>query len=77
MTDKQFLKAIYKTIKDYHKYNASKKLIEEEYVRRYNHHPSDTDNDHWIDSIHYGAGSINSIEEVAKHANESFAKQFA
>ncbi len=53
------------------KYMALLSEIEDEYERRYNHHPSDVDNDSWIDSFHYGTSSmtVKQVEESVELCN--------
>lgn len=65
MTDKQFQRAINKTINKLHEYQASLKVAEDEYYRRYMHYPSDKDNDDWIDSMHVN-GSPLTVKQVEK-----------
>ena len=38
------------------KSKALLEVAEAEYERRYGHHPSDVDDDWWIDTLHYGNG---------------------
>jgi hypothetical protein len=66
MTDKQFQKAIDKArIAFYHRLL---KIAEDEYEKRYNCHPSDVDDDEWIDSMHLIGVSItvSKVEESVK-----------
>ena len=68
MTDKQFQK-ILDTLSDAHRnYLDLLKLAETEIVRRYGVHPSDIDNDDWIDSYHQSCGhmTINQLDESMK-----------
>jgi len=55
MTDLKFQKAINKAQKYLINYHESLKIAEFEYERRYGHHPSDKDNDEWIDAMHVNA----------------------
>lgn len=58
MTDKQFQK-ILDTLTDAHRnYLDLLKLAEDEIIRRYGVHPSEIDNDQWIDSYHQGCGHM-------------------
>lgn len=52
MTDKQFQKAIDEARDSLIKYHKKLKVAEDEYERRYGVHPSDIDDDEWIDSLH-------------------------
>lgn len=67
MTDTQFQKAIDRArdaLVDYHRLLA---IAEQEYERRYGFHPSDVDDDEWIDSLHV-VGTPLSVEQVVKSA---------
>jgi hypothetical protein len=44
-------------------YHAALKAAEKEYERRYGHHPSDVDNDAWIDAMHVTGYAIK-VEEL-------------
>lgn len=58
MTDRQFQK-ILDTLTDAHRnYLDLLKLAEDEIIRRYGVHPSEIDNDEWIDSYHQGLGHM-------------------
>jgi len=68
MTDKQFQK-ILDTLTDAHRnYLDLLKLAENEIVIRYGVHPSDIDNDQWIDSYHQGCGhmTVKQLDESMK-----------
>ena len=52
MTDKQFQKAIDEAIVSLIKYHQKLKVAEDEYERRYGSHPSDIDDDEWINALH-------------------------
>jgi hypothetical protein len=63
MTDKQFQK-ILDTLSMAHKnYVDLLKVAEDEIVKRYGVHPSDIDNDSWIDMYHQGCGHM-TVKEV-------------
>jgi hypothetical protein len=70
MTDKQWESLIKKTVQAFRVHQKNLKLAEGEYVRRYGEHPSEVDDDYWIDVMHYGNGpddiNINSIKESAE-----------
>lgn len=71
MTDKAFKKKMDQTAIANYKYLALLSEIEREYERRYGHHPSDKDNDCWIDSFHQGASSmtVKEVEESVELCN--------
>lgn len=52
MTDKQFQKILDTLAYSRRNYLDLLKLAEDEIIRRYGVHPSDIDNDQWIDSYH-------------------------
>lgn len=58
MTDKQWAAAIKKCRAAGDEHNRLLEIAENEYVRRYGHHPSDVDDDYWIDALHICTGSI-------------------
>lgn len=68
MTDKQWQKTIDKSVKLLRESFEYRKMAEDEYVRRYGHHPSEVDDDWWIDTLHYGQGSTDlyKIKESAE-----------
>jgi hypothetical protein len=68
MTDKQWESLIKKTIQAFRNHQQNLKLAEDEYVRRYGEHPSEVDDDFWIDIMHYGNGScdMKGIKESAE-----------
>lgn len=72
MTNKQWKAAIEKTVKLYHEYSEAKKEAEDEYISRYNDHPSDNGDELWILLIQHGLGStdLNEIQRSAElHRN--------
>lgn len=58
MTDKQFQKILTTLAHVRANYLDLLKLAEDEIVRRYDAHPSDIDNDQWIDMYHQGSGHM-------------------
>jgi len=58
MTDKQFQTVLDKLSVARRNYLAYLEAAEEEIVKRYGVHPSDVDNDQWIDSYHQGCGHM-------------------
>ena len=68
MTDKQFQK-ILDTLTDAHRnYLDLLKLAEDEIIRRFGIHPSEIDNDEWIDSYHQGLGHM-TIKQLDESMN--------
>ncbi len=68
MTDKKF-QIILDTLASAHKnYLDLLKVAEDEIFRRYGVHPSDIDNDQWVDSYHQSCGhmSISQLDESMK-----------
>ena len=68
MNDKQFQK-ILDTLTDAHRnYLDLLKLAEDEIIRRYGIHPSEIDNDQWIDTYHQGCGhmTVKQLDESMK-----------
>ena len=65
MNDNQFQKAINKATKKLNEYNTALKVAEDEYERRFGSHPSDIDDDYWIDSMHV-QGSRITVDQVNK-----------
>jgi ribosomal protein L4 len=68
MTDKQWQKLIVKAHKLAIKHIIAMQAAEEEYVRRFGIHPSDSDDDWWIDYVHYGMGADSGIEKITEEA---------
>lgn len=63
MTDSQFQKALDRLSMAKLKYHKLLAEAEDEVVRRYGVHPSDCDNDLWIDNFHVGCGKM-TVDEV-------------
>ncbi len=63
MTDKQLQKTLDKLSAANMEYKKLLDLAEDEIVRRFGIHPSEIDNDEWIDSYHYGCGHM-TVEEL-------------
>jgi len=57
MTDKQWVKIIDKSVKHLKIAFSLRVTAEEEYVKRYGNHPSEIDDDWWIDTLHYARGT--------------------
>lgn len=67
MTDKQFQKILDDTSQACRKYLLLLDKSEKEYVRRFGFHPSDVDDDFWIDTYQY-EGSNATVKEVTESA---------
>lgn len=67
MKDDQWDKAIKKAQSALREYKRLLHFAEKEYIRRYGNHPSDVDDDWWIDKLHY-SGSPTTISEIDKSA---------
>ena len=63
MTDKKFQEAINEAAFKLRDYHISLAKAEKEYIRRYGVHPSDIDDDCWIDSLHV-TGRGMTVKEV-------------
>ena len=72
MTNNQWQELIFKTFRAQHEYKKLLERAEAEYVRRYGYHPSDIDDDQWIDLLHLGNGSpdIDMVIESAKYSKQ-------
>ena len=70
MTDKQWQKQMNLAVKYLAIYRHHLELAETEYVRRFGVHPSEWDDDHWIDSFHQSpAGST--VQAVTAQATRT------
>ena len=58
MNDNKFQKLLDDLAVANNRYKSLLKAAEDEIVKRYGQHPSDIDNDDWIDSYHVGCGSM-------------------
>ena len=63
MTDKQFQIILDTLSLARRNYIDLLKLAEDEIIKRYGVHPSDIDNDQWIDMYHQGCGHM-TVEQV-------------
>lgn len=63
MTDKQFSALLKKLSKANSRYKRLLREAENEIERRFGVHPSDVDNDQWIDVYHVGTGGM-TVEQV-------------
>jgi hypothetical protein len=68
MTDKQFQKILDTLTYAHRNYLDLLKLAEDEIIRRYSVHPSEIDNDEWIDSYHQGCGHM-TIKQLDESMN--------
>jgi hypothetical protein len=73
MTDKEWQSVIKKCQKSGLEHLGYLKIAEDEYIKRYGHHPSEVDDDWWIDSLHYCKGDtdLKKIKDSAElHCND-------
>lgn len=70
MTDKEFERLMKKTKKVQERYMELLNQCEEEYMKRFGHHPSDIDDDSWIDVMHYPQGGV-CFDDMMQKAKES------
>jgi hypothetical protein len=72
MTDAQFQKALNKVSKTHLDYLCALSIAEGEYERRFGTHPSDWDDDFWIDTYHVANGSatVAAITASAEHSKK-------
>ena len=68
MTDKQFQKAIDRARNALIDYHRLLDVAEKEYIRRYGFHPSDVDDDEWIDALHV-VGIPITVKQVEESVN--------
>ena len=61
MTDYQFQRLLDRTAAAQRKFHRYLKASEAEYERRYGAHPSDVDDDQWIDSLTGGCGEAKNV----------------
>ena len=67
MTDRKWESIIKKSQKKLLEAFELRKIAETEYVRRYGQHPSEWDDDWWIDTVHYGRGDVD-IQKIKEEA---------
>lgn len=67
MTDKSFERLIARTAAAYNKYRRLVEKAEAEYENRYEQHPSDADDDGWIDTMRGGCGDANALTALQVH----------
>ena len=68
MTDKKFQDLIYKTCKSKLQHLRLLDKAEDEYIRRYGNHPSDIDDDYWIDGMHTSLDSVMRVVKIEESA---------
>jgi hypothetical protein len=70
MTDRKFQELIDRTCSAQRKFFRLLKQAEEEYERRFGVHPSDVDDDQWIDGVTGGCGEAGglTVEQVKESA---------
>jgi hypothetical protein len=76
MTNRKFQSLLIRTHKAKEKYFALIAEAEAEYKRRFGYYPSEVDDDHWIDRMHYPQGSCPTVYEVTAHAKDREVNQF-
>lgn len=67
MTDIQFQKLLDKLSKAHIKYSELLSAAEQEYVQRFGDHPSNIDDDFWIDTFH-SIGGHTTVEKITENA---------
>jgi len=72
MTDRQWQLVINKCRKAGDEHLRLLRIAEKEYIRRYGNHPSDVDDDWWIDALHYCTGDtdLKEIKSSAENRND-------
>ena len=69
MTDRQWYAMIKRMHALFAEYQEQLELCEAEYARRFGNHPSDVDDDQWIDSFHVvGGGKCPPLEHIIDSA---------
>jgi hypothetical protein len=68
MTDRQWYSKIKKMHAVFSDYQKQLEACEAEYERRFGNHPSDVDDDQWIDSFHVGNGECPALEDIVESA---------
>lgn len=66
MNDASFEKIMRRCLEARDIYSTFLKQCEDEYVRRFGVHPSDIDDDCWIDIFHYGGGCAPTVDEIRR-----------
>jgi len=74
MTDKQWHKIIIASCEAYKEAIRLRDIAEKEYERRYDNHPSEWDDNWWIDTVHYGQGDydLDKIKESAQYHKDNY-----
>jgi hypothetical protein len=68
MTDDKLQILINKTIKSKTEYYHLLDKLENEYIRRFGHNPSETDDDNFIDVFHYNQGDSMTVKQMTDGA---------
>ena len=68
MKDTEWQKVIIDCCKAKDEHSRLMAIAEREYERRYGHSPSDVDDDWWIDTVHYGRGSVD-LKKIKESAD--------
>jgi hypothetical protein len=71
MTDKQWQSVINKCRSAGDEHLRLLKIAEDEYVRRYGQHPSEVDDDWWIDALHQCKGNTD-LQKIKESAEQRF-----
>jgi hypothetical protein len=68
MTNKQFQALIDRVQRLRKSYDDALAVAENEYINRYGNHPSDVDDDNWIDSLHMPCTERLTVEKLDQEA---------
>lgn len=68
MTDKEFQKRIDIALRAKQRYYKLTEIVEVEYERRYGNHPSEVDDDFFIDTFHQKQGNSATVEQIERAA---------
>ena len=80
MTDEKFQQVIDEAQQKLMQYHHALKVAEDEYERRYNYHPSDVDDDVWIDAMHLNWRCrllVSEVEESVELKNSLAPENYA
>ncbi len=69
MTDTALQTLMDKTSEALRVYKILLKQLEGEYENRIGYHPSDIDDDYFIDEFHYGNGNTTTVKKMLEEAN--------
>lgn len=74
MTDKEFQLKLDALAKAMRRYRILLEECEAEYGRRFGYHPSDIDDDSWIDNYHIGPPTALTVQYVEENAKDSVSR---